>query len=304
MSWWPICRRRRLPRLGTRLRDAVHACVPISFSPRRAAFGDTGPYRDRGGFDGVGQAMSGAMYITGVPGRAGQGSRALRRLHHRGAGRLRHARRAHAPAAPRGEGQEVKTTLLGTALAVFSSHLIEQSVTGINRAGSGNRVQTSAPSDVFATTDGHVLTPRGRRCAVPALGATDGRGAAWVYDPRYATDQSRGDHSAAILARMRAWCATRTTARRVAQLNARRLPAGPVLTPQQALDDPQVAAMKFLKSVADYPGLCTPGAGVRPAGELRAAVTEASRVPPPTCRRAQTARFSRTRLCGWPRSPL
>ncbi|TLY64712.1 MAG: CoA transferase, partial [Gammaproteobacteria bacterium] len=34
----------------------------------QTAFGDAGPYRDRGGFDGIGQAMSGAMYMSGVPG--------------------------------------------------------------------------------------------------------------------------------------------------------------------------------------------------------------------------------------------
>ena len=76
-----------------------------------------------------------------------------------------------------------------------------------------------------------------------------------MSDPLYATDQSRGDHSAAILERMRAWCATRTTAEALAQLTAAGLPAGPVLSPQQALDDPQVAAMKFLTEVAGYPGL-------------------------------------------------
>src|SRR5215470_5841518 len=87
----------------------------------QTAFGHTGPYRDRGGFDGVGQAMSGAMYITGVPGAPAKAAApyvdfstatlaafgTLAALIHR----LR-----------TGEGQEVKTTLLGTALAVFNSH--------------------------------------------------------------------------------------------------------------------------------------------------------------------------------------
>jgi crotonobetainyl-CoA:carnitine CoA-transferase CaiB-like acyl-CoA transferase len=54
---------------------------------------------------------------------------------------------------------------------------------------------------------------------------------------------------------MAAWCAERTTAEALEALNGAGVPAGPVFTPQQALDDPQVAAMGFLHTIADYPGL-------------------------------------------------
>ena len=223
----------------------------------QTAFGDTGPYRDRGGFDGVAQAMSGAMYITGVPGAPAKAAApyvdyttavlaafgTLAALMHRRAS---------------GEGQEVKTTLLGTALAVFNSHLIEQSVTRIGRVGTGNRVQTSAPSDVFATRDGHLLTHVVGNALFRRWAQLMGDAAAWDNDPRYRTDQLRGDHSEEILARMRSWCAQRSTAQAVAELERAGIPAGPVLTPQQALDDPQVAAMGFLKSVADYPTYARP----------------------------------------------
>ena len=230
----------------------------------QTAFGDAGPYRDLGGFDGICQAMSGAMHITGTPGAPAKAAApyvdystavlsafgALAALLHR---------------RTTGQGQEVKTSLLGTALALFNSHLIEQSVLGINRQGSGNRVQTSAPSDVFATTDGHVLVHvvgNGLFRRWVKLMASDsskaGRGSAesqWLQDARFATDQSRGDHSEPILERMRLWCTHRSTAQAIAELNAAGLPAGPVNTLQQALDDPQVAAMRFLHSISDYPGL-------------------------------------------------
>jgi crotonobetainyl-CoA:carnitine CoA-transferase CaiB-like acyl-CoA transferase len=236
---------------------SVRALRPDIILVTQSAFGDQGPYKDRGGFDGVGQAMSGAMYITGTPGAPAKAAApyvdyttavlaafgTLAALMHRSA---------------TGEGQEVKTTLLGTALAVFGSHLIEQSVTGINRQGSGNRVQTSAPSDVFATRDGHILTHTVGDALFRRWARLMGEEEHFVSNPLYASDQSRGDHSAEILARMRAWCAARTTAEALAQLTAAGLPAGPVLTPQQALDDPQVAAMGFLKSVAGYPGLARP----------------------------------------------
>jgi crotonobetainyl-CoA:carnitine CoA-transferase CaiB-like acyl-CoA transferase len=220
----------------------------------QSAFGDSGPYRDRGGFDGVGQAMSGAMHITGTPGAPAKAAApyvdystavlsavgTLAALMHR---------------TQTGEGQHVQTALLGTALAVFGSHLIEQGVTGINRVGTGNLVQTSAPSDVFATRDGHVLTHVVGNGLFRRWARLMGDAERWTSDPRFASDASRGDHSAPIIERMRQWCAERTSDAAIAELERAGIPAGRVQTPQQALDDPQVAAMGFLRAVADYPGL-------------------------------------------------
>lgn len=223
----------------------------------QSAFGDVGPHAHRGGFDGVGQAMSGAMYISGVPGAPVKaaapyvdfGTAVLSALGTLAA--LMHRERT-------GEGQEVKGTLLGTALAVFGSHLAEQGATGIDRVGTGNRVQTSAPSAVFATRDGHVLTHVVGNGLFKRWARLMGDEPLWTGDPRFKTDQSRGDHGEDILARMAAWCAARTSAEAVAELDAAGLPAGPVYTPQQALDDSQVAAMRFLHAVRDYPGLARP----------------------------------------------
>ena len=236
---------------------SLRAIRPDVILTTQTSFGDAGPYCDRGGFDGVGQAMSGAMYITGTPGQPVKAAApyvdfstavlsafgTLAALIHRQA---------------TGDGQEVKTSLLGTALAVFGSHLIEQSVTGISRVGTGNRVQTSAPSDVFPTRDGHVLAHVVGNGLFRRWAKLMGDADRWIADPLYQTDPSRGDHSEKILERMKAWCAERTTAQALAELEAAGLPAGPVYTPQQALDDPQVAAMQFLKCVADYPGLPQP----------------------------------------------
>jgi hypothetical protein len=157
-----------------------------------------------------------------------------------------------------GEGQHVQTTLQGTALSVFASHLIEQSVTQRNRVGTGNRVQTSAPSDVFATRDGHVLIHVVGNGLFRRWARLMGDERRWLDEPRYQSDASRGEHSEAIIARMRDWCALRTSAEATRELEAAGLPASAVNTLQQALDDPQVAAMEFIKLVSDYPGLPRP----------------------------------------------
>lgn len=237
--------------------ETLRAVRPDIILTTQTAFGDQGPYAQRGGFDGVGQAMSGAMYISGEPGAPAKaaapyvdfGTAVLCALGTLAA--ILHRERT-------GEGQQVKGTLLGTALATFGSHLAEQGATGINRVGSGNRVQTSAPSAVFPTRDGHVLTHvvgNGLFRRWAKLMGDEGR---WMSDASYQSDDSRGAHSQAILQRMAAWCATRTTGEALEALNAAGLPAGPIYTPQQALDDPQVAAMELLHSITGYPGLRRP----------------------------------------------
>ncbi len=232
----------------------LRAIKPDIILTTQTAFGDKGPYAARGGFDGIGQAMSGAMYMTGTPGAPVKAaapyvdfSTAVLSAFGTLAALL-HRQRT-------GEGQEVKATLLGTALAVFNSHLIEQAVTQRNRVGTGNRVQTSAPSDVFATRDGHVLTHVVGSGLFKRWAQLMGDAGRWLDDPRYRTDQSRADHAEEILDRMRVWCSERTTAEAIAALEAAGLPAGPVYSLQQALDDPQVAAMGFLAAVTNYPGL-------------------------------------------------
>lgn len=223
----------------------------------QSSFGDAGPLAERGGFDGVGQAMSGAMYMTGTPGHpvkcaapyVDYATAVLAAF-----GTLA----ALMQRAQTGAGQEVKTNLLGTALAVFGSHLAEQSALGIDRVPTGNRVQTSAPSDVFSTRDGHILTHTVGNGLFRRWAKLMDDADRWINDPRFQSDQSRGDHSEDILARMRQWCSERTTDEALRELQAAGLPAGPVQTLQQALDHPQAAALRTLHAITDFPGLQQP----------------------------------------------
>lgn len=218
----------------------------------QTAFGAEGPDRDKGGFDGVAQAMSGAMYLTGTPkqpAKAGAPYVDFSTAVFSAMGVLA----ALMARDKTGCGQHVETSLLGTALAAMNSHLAEQQVTQINRIGTGNRVQTSAPSDVFATSDGHIL--------VHTVGDNIFRkwaemvGAPFLADrPDLQGDQARGDRRDELCAIMATWCASRTTAEALAALEKAGVPTGPVLTMQQALDNPQAAAMNFFTAV-DFPGL-------------------------------------------------
>ena len=217
-----------------------------------SAFGSVGPYSDKVGFDGIAQVMSGTAYLGGFP---DQPIKAFTPYVDYSTGiscamgtlaAIMHKQKT-------GEGQIVEGALLRTAMCYSNSSIIEQVLLDANRVGSGNRAQHIAPSDIYNTKDGaimiqvvgHALFTRWAKL----VGADD-----WIDDPRFATDADRGNNNEIITERASAWCSERTTADALQELEAARLPAGPVLTPQQAYDDPQVQAMGVFNPV-DYPGL-------------------------------------------------
>ena len=220
-----------------------------------SAFGHGGPYSNRVGFDGVAQAMSGAVYMTGEPGAPTRA--AVPWVDFSTAMLAAYGTLAALMARQQtGRGQQVEGALLATALTVGITTLAEQDALGIDRAPTGNRGQTAAPSDIFQCTDGWIIVlvngnPLYRRWA-KLMGETH-----WLTDPRFATDELRGDNGAAISERTQAWCDGKSVAEALALLAEARVPASPVYKPQQTLDDPHVNAMGFLERV-DYPGLPKP----------------------------------------------
>lgn len=231
---------------------SLAAIKPDIILSTQSTFGREGPWSERGGFDGIGQAMSGAMYMTGTPGKPVKSAAPY--VDYTTA--VLSAFGVLAALMERqktGKGQEVSASLLGTALAVFNSHIVEQGVMQSNRVGTGNRVQTSAPSDVFATRDGHVLVHSPSDLLFARWAALMGEDH-WLKDPRFKTDALRGDNRDVICERMASWCLERTNDEVLDTLAAAAIPAGPVLSVQEAIDHPQVKAGGFLKEV-DYPGL-------------------------------------------------
>ena len=242
------------------------------------AYGSKGPYANRVGFDGVAQAMSGNMHMTGYPD-------APMKNYYPYVDYTTATLNAFATLAAlmhrmqTGEGQHVEGCLLASALTVANGTLIEQAVLGKNRVASGNRGQTAAPSDVFPTRDGWVLVsvvgnPLFERWA--RLMGED----RWLTDPRYATDETRGEQAAQISERMSAWTRGRTTREVVAELESARIPCGEVLSPAEALVNEQVVDQAFF-TPTDYPGLSTPA----PVGRTP---VDFSRIDTPIRRRAPT----------------
>jgi crotonobetainyl-CoA:carnitine CoA-transferase CaiB-like acyl-CoA transferase len=249
--------------------DTLRGVKPDIILCTQTAFGTDGPWKDRGGFDGVGQVMSGAAYMTGTPGQPAKAaapyvdfSTALMAAF--GTLAALYERRST------GSGQHVQGSLLGTALAAFNSHLVEQGVLQLDRVPSGNRVQTSAPSDLCATRDGFILTHVIGKAMFARVARLVGA-PQWINDPGLQTDRQRGDRRDELCGKFAQWCAQRTTDQALEELHTAGIPAGPVLSLQQALDHPQVAAMKFLAAV-DFPGLPRPA----PVADLPLCFSESS----------------------------
>jgi crotonobetainyl-CoA:carnitine CoA-transferase CaiB-like acyl-CoA transferase len=230
-----------------------------------SAFGRGGPYSNRVGFDGLGQAMSGNMYLTGTEDQPVKnyapyvdfGTASLSAFGTMAA--LFERQKT-------GKGQTVEGSLFNTALVMMNGTIIEQAAIKRDRVATLNRSQTSAPADTFKTLDGWVLVqtvggPLFERW-VNLIGEPH-----WLDDPRFETDISRGDHGEVISERHAQWCAERTSEQALAEMEEARIPAGPVLSPEEVLNDPHIAA-KGLFQATDYPGLEQPAPLMRTPVEL------------------------------------
>ena len=234
---------------------SVKAVKPDIILASATAYGSQGPLAERVGFDGMGQAISGGVYRSGLPelpirsmvpyvdfGTALSLATGILMalLHHRATG----------------EGQEVEAALLPTALMMTNGMLIEQALLQLNRGRIANRGMAVAPCDLFKVGGSWILVqvagqPMFRRwCRL--IGQES-----WYIDPRFASDDLRAQQGELLNTAMQAWCDRRTLAEALAALEEARIPAARVNSPQDVLDDADINAMGYLRSL-DYPGLSAP----------------------------------------------
>lgn len=228
--------------------STVHRINPRTVLTTVSAFGRGGPYEHRLGFDGVAQAMSGAVYLSGEPGvpvRSFAPWVDFSTASFAAFGTLA----ALMARDKTGRGQEVEAALWRSATTIMSTGLIEQALIRRDREATGNRGQTAGPSDIFRCRDGWITVlingnPLFKRWA-RLMGEEN-----WLNDPRFGSDEARGDHGDALSARTQAWCAERTVAQALGELERAKVPAGPVLKPQQVLDDAHVNAAGYFATTS------------------------------------------------------
>jgi crotonobetainyl-CoA:carnitine CoA-transferase CaiB-like acyl-CoA transferase len=211
-----------------------------------SAFGQTGPYRERPGYDLMISALGGLMGVTGnadgEPVKTGvalidvsTGLHAaigiLAALHHR---------------TVTGEGQRVDASLLSTELAILINVASEYLIGGSIAKPQGSGHANVAPYQAFPTEDGWVLmgSPNDKlfRKMCDALGKPE-----WGEDPRFITNGERVKHKPELVGMISAITRTRTTSHWVDVLSATGAPVAPINRMDKVFEDPQV---KHLNQVA------------------------------------------------------
>ena len=224
--------------------DTVSQLNPRAVLVVVTAFGSGGPWSAHPGFDGVGQAMSGAMHMTGLPDEPRRAVTTYVDFSTAQACAMG-AMAALWSREKTGRGQLVEGSLLRSAVIQTNGLLIEQAVRKPHRIPQGNRGFATAPSDAFKTKTGWLLVQTigqamfERCCEV--IGAPQMK-----TDPRFADDELRGANSLAISQAFTVWCATKTREAALAELASAKIPCGPIYSPQEALDDAQIQASGLL----------------------------------------------------------
>ncbi|GKY89618.1 CaiB/BaiF CoA transferase family protein [Sinisalibacter aestuarii] len=182
-----------LARYGLGYED-LHAINPRLIYCSITGFGQTGPYRDRSGYDYLAQAMGGQMAVTGLPdGMTGAGPmRVGVPIADITAGNnaviailaaLYHRERS-------GKGQHIDISLLDSQVALLLNSLSAWMNARAPLPRTGNDHPTAVPNGVFAVKDGHILiaTFNDREFArlAEVLGHPE-----WGQDPRYARSRDR-----------------------------------------------------------------------------------------------------------------
>jgi crotonobetainyl-CoA:carnitine CoA-transferase CaiB-like acyl-CoA transferase len=214
-----------------------------------SGFGHTGPYRERGGFDLVAQAMSGIMSFTGERGgtrpvAAGVPLSDLNAGSFGALGILAALNHRHVT----GEGQKVEATLFESALgyAVWETGLY--TTTGEIAAPRGSRHRLAAPYEALKTADGHMVVGVAnqrlwaRFCT--AIGAPE-----LEREVPFATPADRVANRDALEVRLEAIFATHPTDHWLERLLEKGVPCGPVNNIGQAVEDPQIQARGLLAEV-------------------------------------------------------
>jgi crotonobetainyl-CoA:carnitine CoA-transferase CaiB-like acyl-CoA transferase len=214
-----------------------------------SGFGQTGPEKNAAAFDGMIQAMSGLMSITGHPEtgptRAGFPACDVTA----GATAAFGVATALFQRTHTGKGQLVDVAMLDSMLAFLGVLVAEATVTGQRPPQIGNRSVTRKPTgDMFPTADGYivlaVMTDKQFGNLMRAIGRADA-----LEDPRFADWDSRIAHAGplrAIIVEALAKADAKTWAERFKAADA---PCGKVYAIDEIIQHPQLGSRSLLQSV-------------------------------------------------------
>ena len=215
-----------------------------------SGFGQTGPYREKGGFDLVAQGLSGLMSVTGTPGGApvkvGVPITDLTAGMYGAYGILN----AYIHRLRTGEGQLVDTSLLEAGIAYTFWESSVYFATGEVPGPLGSAHRLSAPYQALKTKDGYINIGAATQSTWEGLCRAIGRDEL-TADPGFATIGDRKGREQELAALLEETTCRETTQHWMEALEAAGVPAGPINDLQQVYSDPHVQAREMLVEMED-----------------------------------------------------
>jgi formyl-CoA transferase len=214
---------------------------------RVSGYGQTGPYSQRAGYGGIGEAMGGLRYIVGEPDRppsrvgisigdslaavhACMGT--LAALHHRERS---------------GVGQVVDAAIYESVLNMMESLVTEFDQLGHVRERSGPILPRIAPSNVYPTQDGIVMIGANQDTVFTRL-CEAMQSPQLATDARYRDHQARGANQRELDEIITAWTGTLGTRELLDRLERYGVPSGLIYRTADMLEDPHFAARQAIVS--------------------------------------------------------
>jgi crotonobetainyl-CoA:carnitine CoA-transferase CaiB-like acyl-CoA transferase len=213
-----------------------------------SGFGQTGPYRDRPGYDQIAQGLGGLMSITGLPGqgpvRVGIPIADLTSGIFLAQGILvALLEREHS-----GQGQWVHTSLLQAMITMLDFQATRWLIGKEIPPQAGNDHPTGIPTGVFRTRDGHInIAAAGQKMYArlcTALGVEP-----LIEDPRFKDVRSRSKNRHELNKEIEKALASGTSAEWVEKLNAAGVPCGPIYNIKEVFEDEHVKQLKMASPV-------------------------------------------------------
>jgi formyl-CoA transferase len=213
-----------------------------------SGFGQTGPYANRGGYDLIAQGMSGIMSATGSEG--GAPVKVGVPITDLGAGlfgvfgilcavRARHLT---------GRGQFVDTSLFEAGLSLSAWEATEYWFTGQVPRGLGTAHRLNAPYQAFRASDGHFTVGAANDNLFPRLCALLGLDHL-VRDQRFDNVAHRLQNRAVLQTLIEAVTVRQPRAHWLAKCEEAGVPAGPIYSVPEALDDPHARARGMVQEL-------------------------------------------------------
>ena len=211
-------------------------------------FGQTGPYRNRPGYDFIIQGMSGLMSITGKPDdqpgggplRAGIAVADLSAGLHAVTGILSalHARLSTQ------QGCHIDISLLDTQVSMLTHHASNYLNGGGVPARIGNTHPNIVPYQVFDTADAPIIVAVGNDQQYGKLCSAMGQ-PELATDSRFAHNHDRVTHRETLVGILQDILKTQTADHWLDLLISADVPAGPVNNLQQVFEDPQLVSRQM-----------------------------------------------------------